>query len=124
MMSSIYFNRWVKFEEDVEEGGNRWSKPYVATLSLHSLFELRSMLLNGTICLDMQANSLEDICDNFLDIMINANQVKKLQGFSHIKLFIYADYHMQPVVYFDQSLGAAQFKYWSKSPFSVFFIHF
>jgi sodium bicarbonate transporter 10 len=42
-------SRWVKFEEDVEEGGNRWSKPYVATLSLHSLFELRSMLLNGTI---------------------------------------------------------------------------
>jgi sodium bicarbonate transporter 10 len=27
--------RWVKFEEDVEEGGNRWSKPHVATLSLH-----------------------------------------------------------------------------------------
>ena len=34
--------RWVKFEEDVEEGGNRWSKPHVATLSLHSLFQLRS----------------------------------------------------------------------------------
>jgi hypothetical protein len=67
--------RWVKFEEDVEEGGNRWSKPYVATLSLHSLFELRSMLLNGTICLDMQANTLEDICDGFLDTMSNTNQV-------------------------------------------------
>ena len=50
--------RWIKFEEDVEEGGNRWSKPHVATLSLHSLFELRSMLLNGTICLDMAANTL------------------------------------------------------------------
>jgi hypothetical protein len=33
--------RWVKFEEDVEEGGNRWSKPHVATLSLHALFQLR-----------------------------------------------------------------------------------
>ncbi|KAI8496259.1 Sodium bicarbonate cotransporter 3, partial [Branchiostoma belcheri] len=30
---------WVKFEEDVEEGGDRWSKPHVATLSLHSLFD-------------------------------------------------------------------------------------
>ena len=29
--------RWVKFEEDVEEGGNRWSKPHVATLSLYLL---------------------------------------------------------------------------------------
>ena len=67
------FFRWIKFEEDVEEGGNRWSKPHVATLSLHSLFELRSMLLNGTICLDMAANNLDDICELTLDNMINAN---------------------------------------------------
>lgn len=33
--------RWVKFEEDVEIDGNRWSKPHVATLSLHALFQLR-----------------------------------------------------------------------------------
>jgi len=65
--------RWIKFEEDVEEGGNRWSKPHVATLSLHSLFELRSMLLNGTICLDMAATNLDDICELTLDNMINSN---------------------------------------------------
>ncbi|TSM68831.1 Sodium-driven chloride bicarbonate exchanger [Bagarius yarrelli] len=53
--------RWLKFEEDVEDGGERWSKPYVATLSLHSLFELRSCIINGTVLLDMRANSLENI---------------------------------------------------------------
>ena len=53
--------RWLKFEEDVEDGGERWSKPYVATLSLHSLFELRSCLINGTVLLDMRANSIEEI---------------------------------------------------------------
>ncbi|XP_011062518.1 PREDICTED: sodium-driven chloride bicarbonate exchanger isoform X5 [Acromyrmex echinatior] len=63
--------RWIKFEEDVEEGGNRWSKPHVATLSLHSLFELRSLLLNGTVMLDMEAGSLEQIADLVLDNMIN-----------------------------------------------------
>ncbi|XP_039308127.1 sodium-driven chloride bicarbonate exchanger isoform X6 [Solenopsis invicta] len=63
--------RWIKFEEDVEEGGNRWSKPHVATLSLHSLFELRSLLLNGTVMLDMEAGSLEQISDLVLDNMIN-----------------------------------------------------
>ncbi|KAG7201565.1 hypothetical protein KM043_004313 [Ampulex compressa] len=63
--------RWIKFEEDVEEGGNRWSKPHVATLSLHSLFELRSLLLNGTVMLDMEAVSLEQIADLVLDNMIN-----------------------------------------------------
>ncbi|XP_026131067.1 sodium-driven chloride bicarbonate exchanger-like isoform X1 [Carassius auratus] len=59
--------RWLKFEEDVEDGGERWSKPYVATLSLHSLFELRSCILNGTVMLDMRANSLEEIADLVLD---------------------------------------------------------
>lgn len=63
--------RWIKFEEDVEEGGNRWSKPHVATLSLHSLFELRSLLLNGTVMLDMEAISLEQVADLVLDSMIN-----------------------------------------------------
>lgn len=59
--------RWIKFEEDVEEGGNRWSKPHVATLSLHSLFELRSLLLNGSILLDLEATSLELIVDLFVE---------------------------------------------------------
>ncbi|KAI5639659.1 HCO3- transporter family domain-containing protein [Phthorimaea operculella] len=62
--------RWIKFEEDVEEGGNRWSKPHVATLSLHSLFELRSLILNGSVILDMEANSLEQVADVVLDNMV------------------------------------------------------
>jgi sodium bicarbonate transporter 10 len=73
----------------VEEGGNRWSKPHVATLSLHSLFELRSMILNGTICLDMSAYSLEDICDLALDTMVNSNQVPILPKFTIIGLQIF-----------------------------------
>ncbi|XP_064408479.1 electroneutral sodium bicarbonate exchanger 1 isoform X2 [Latimeria chalumnae] len=59
--------RWLKFEEDVEDGGERWSKPYVATLSLHSLFELRSCIINGTVLLDMRANTIEEIADMILD---------------------------------------------------------
>ncbi|XP_017575175.1 electroneutral sodium bicarbonate exchanger 1 [Pygocentrus nattereri] len=59
--------RWLKFEEDVEDGGERWSKPYVATLSLHSLFELRSCIINGTVLLDMRADCIEEIADMVLD---------------------------------------------------------
>ena len=53
--------RWIKFEEDVEEGGERWSKPHVATLSLHSLFELRKGISTGTVLLDMNAVTLPQI---------------------------------------------------------------
>lgn len=45
----------------MEEGGNRWSKPHVATLSLHSLFELRSCIMNGGVMLDMEANDFSQI---------------------------------------------------------------
>ncbi|CAM9859719.1 unnamed protein product [Bubo scandiacus] len=58
--------RWLKFEEDVEDGSERWSKPYVATLSLRSLLDLRSCILNGTVLLDICANSIEEITNMIL----------------------------------------------------------
>uniref|UniRef100_A0A131YSQ2 Anion exchange protein n=1 Tax=Rhipicephalus appendiculatus TaxID=34631 RepID=A0A131YSQ2_RHIAP len=67
--------RWIKFEEDVEEGGDRWSKPHVSTISLHSLMELRSFILNGTVMLDMEASSLENIADLVLENMVNGGQL-------------------------------------------------
>ncbi|XP_069482374.1 electrogenic sodium bicarbonate cotransporter 1 isoform X3 [Ambystoma mexicanum] len=63
--------RWIKFEEKVEQGGERWSKPHVATLSLHSLFELRTCIEKGTILLDLEATSLPQI----VEIVIN-NQIE------------------------------------------------
>lgn len=53
--------RWVRFEEKVEEGGERWSKPHVSTLTLHSLFELRTCLQTGSIVLDLEGHSLPQI---------------------------------------------------------------
>lgn len=53
--------RWVKFEEDVEEGGNRWSKPHVATLSLHALLQLRSCLMNGVIIMDSEVKEFSEL---------------------------------------------------------------
>ena len=42
----------------MEEGGERWSKPHVASLALHSLFELRSGLTSGAVMLDMDAQNI------------------------------------------------------------------
>ncbi|XP_055369547.1 electrogenic sodium bicarbonate cotransporter 4 isoform X4 [Betta splendens] len=62
--------RWVKFEEKVEEGGERWSKPHVSTLTLHSLFELRTCLQTGSILLDLPGFSLPQIVDEVVDRQI------------------------------------------------------
>nr|CAB3266295.1 electroneutral sodium bicarbonate exchanger 1 [Phallusia mammillata] len=67
--------RWIKFEECVEEGGDRWSKPHVASLSLHSLFELRSCIVNGVVQLDMVANEITDIADLVLDQMVQSGHL-------------------------------------------------
>ncbi|XP_008421431.1 electrogenic sodium bicarbonate cotransporter 4 isoform X6 [Poecilia reticulata] len=62
--------RWVKFEEKVEEGGERWSKPHVSTLTLHSLFELRTCLQTGSILLDLEGYSLPQIVEEIVDRQI------------------------------------------------------
>ncbi|XP_072518800.1 electrogenic sodium bicarbonate cotransporter 1 isoform X2 [Salminus brasiliensis] len=68
--------RWIKFEEKVEKGGERWSKPHVATLSLHSLFELKTCIEKGTIRLDMEANSLQQIVEMITDSQIETGLLK------------------------------------------------
>ncbi|XP_073429801.1 anion exchange protein 4 isoform X3 [Dendrobates tinctorius] len=58
--------RWIRFEEKTEDGGERWSKPHVTTLSLHSLFELRTCFERGIISLDVENNTFKDIVEHTL----------------------------------------------------------
>ncbi|XP_074913247.1 anion exchange protein 4 [Buteo buteo] len=58
--------RWIKFEEKVEDGGERWSAPHVPALPLHSLFQLRTCLQKGTMLLDLDAPSFKEIIDKAL----------------------------------------------------------
>ena len=36
--------RWIKFEENLLEGAERWGKPHIASLSYHSVINLRSII--------------------------------------------------------------------------------
>ncbi|KAM6975747.1 electrogenic sodium bicarbonate cotransporter 1-like isoform 3-T4 [Tautogolabrus adspersus] len=68
--------RWIKFEEKVEKGGERWSKPHVATLSLHSLMELKTCIEKGTIMLDLEASTLPQVVEVITDSQIESGQLK------------------------------------------------
>nr|XP_057906991.1 electrogenic sodium bicarbonate cotransporter 1-like isoform X2 [Doryrhamphus excisus]XP_057907000.1 electrogenic sodium bicarbonate cotransporter 1-like isoform X2 [Doryrhamphus excisus] len=68
--------RWIKFEEKVEKGGERWSKPHVATLSLHSLMELKTCIEQGTIMLDLEASTLPQVVEMVTDSQIESGQLK------------------------------------------------
>ena len=67
--------RWIKYEENVEEGGGRWSKPHVSTVSLHSLLELRNCLLNGVVILNCEANNLEEIADELVNELLTRHDI-------------------------------------------------
>lgn len=49
---NFHCTSWIKFEEDVEEGGERWSKPHVATNTLYSYLQLRYCLQTCVMELD------------------------------------------------------------------------
>ncbi|KAL6096604.1 slc4a4 [Pungitius sinensis] len=68
--------RWIKFEEKVEAGGERWSKPHVATLSLHSLMELKTCIEKGSILLDLEASTLPQVVELITSSQIEAGQLK------------------------------------------------
>nr|BAU71495.1 putative sodium-driven chloride bicarbonate exchanger [Phreagena okutanii] len=67
--------RWVKFEEIVEEGGKRWSKPHVASLSMHAMLETRKLLLEGSTMLDLDVYTMGEMADEILDNWIDTNQL-------------------------------------------------
>jgi solute carrier family 4 (anion exchanger), member 3 len=53
--------RWIKYEEDVEEGSDRWGAPHVASLSFHSLLNLRRCLETGVVLMDLDEKDLPGV---------------------------------------------------------------
>jgi len=52
---------WVRFEEIAETVLGRWSKPHVATLMQTALLDLKNLLQNGVILLDISSNDLSTV---------------------------------------------------------------
>lgn len=70
--------RWIKYEEDVEEGSARWGKPHVASLSFHSLLNLRRCLETGVVLLDLDEKDLPGVAYRSVYLQISQSQIYKL----------------------------------------------
>lgn len=68
--------RWIKYEEDVEEGADRWGRPHVASLSFHSLLNLRRCLETGVVLMDLDEKDLPGVAYRVVE------QVNKTENFS------------------------------------------
>lgn len=53
--------RWIKYEEDLEEGADRFGRPHVASLSFHSLLNLRRCLETGVVLMDLDEKDLPGV---------------------------------------------------------------
>jgi len=60
---------WVRFEEIAENVLGRWSKPHVATLMQTALIDLKNLLQNGIILLNVQPTDLSGISRKFDKIL-------------------------------------------------------
>ncbi|XP_073840972.1 anion exchange protein Ae2 isoform X1 [Musca autumnalis] len=62
--------RWIKYEEDVQEGSDRWGKAHVSSLSFHSLLNLRRCLETGVVLLDLNEKDLPAVAYRVVEQMV------------------------------------------------------
>ncbi|KAG6446987.1 anion exchange protein 3 isoform X1 [Manduca sexta] len=69
--------RWIKYEEDVEEGSARWGRPHVASLSFHSLLNLRRCLETGVVLLDLDEKDLPGVAYRVVEAMVTDGLIEE-----------------------------------------------
>ncbi|XP_071791427.1 band 3 anion transport protein-like isoform X2 [Asterias amurensis] len=80
--SSIHWKekaRWIKFEEDREEGSDRWGKPHVASLTFNCLPQLRKGIEHGLVLLDIPETQLPAIFNVMVEGMLNVELIQPEQ---------------------------------------------
>ncbi|XP_076031452.1 band 3 anion transport protein-like isoform X2 [Oratosquilla oratoria] len=87
--------RWIKYEEDVEDGANRWGKPHIAFLNFHALFSLRRGLDTGAVLLDLEEKDLPSIAARVVDKMVACDQIPADQRDSVIKVLLLRHKHIR-----------------------------
>jgi len=72
--------RWVKYQETVEEAGNRWSKPHVSTPGLAGLLQLRRLLKTGITSLHLAAADYPAICRAVSETLVAEGVADEVTG--------------------------------------------
>ncbi|XP_050526448.1 anion exchange protein 2 isoform X2 [Daktulosphaira vitifoliae] len=87
--------RWIKYEEDVEEGTDRWGRPHVASLSFHSLLNVRRSLESGVILLDLEENNLPGIIYRVVEQMAVEELINTEDKAAVMRLLLLRHRHVQ-----------------------------
>ncbi|PVD39547.1 hypothetical protein C0Q70_02182 [Pomacea canaliculata] len=101
--------RWIKFEEDVEEGAERWGKPHVASLSFHSLLELRRGLEQGVLLFDLEASDVATIVNAVVEQMVVNDLLKEEDRGKLIRTLLLKHRHQREKTLMPKTLSLASF---------------
>lgn len=87
--------RWIKYEENVEEGADRWGRPHVSSLSFHSLLNLRKCLESGVVELDLDKEDFPSIIFNVVDMVSHEESKNNLEKRSFSKFFLITNFFLR-----------------------------
>ncbi|CAJ0562233.1 unnamed protein product, partial [Mesorhabditis spiculigera] len=77
-------SRWIKYEQVVEGGGTRFSKPHITLLSFQGLLQARNCLRRGVVVLDSTRESLSSVFDDIIRLwedraLVNDTNIKGIR---------------------------------------------
>lgn len=80
--------RWIKFEEDVEESAHRWGKPHIPCLNFYSVHDLKDILKQGNILLDLNESNLKDIAESVAEALISKGDLTEEEKNAFVSLLV------------------------------------
>ncbi|RNA30529.1 Sodium-driven chloride bicarbonate [Brachionus plicatilis] len=94
--------RWIKFVEVVEDSG-RWSKPHVATISILSIIDLKNILSNGLVYLNLKSKPFKYFVDELVENMVKENMLND-DNVMEMKKILFLPHYQQYQKDFDDQL--------------------
>lgn len=70
-------SRWIKYEQTIDPETEIWSKPFIGALEYQNIAYLKSNLQSGTVILNSQQNTFEDIIDEIAQDFINRGRLNR-----------------------------------------------
>jgi len=89
-------SRWIKYEEDLEAEVGRWGKPHVASLTFHSLINLRLCMESGTLLLDISARDLPELVHRVVEDLSEKGIIEEDQKAKVLRVLLYRHKHVHP----------------------------
>ena len=88
-------SRWIKYEEDLEAERGDWGAPHVASLSFHSLMQLRKHLEQGGLMLDTRAKDLSSLLTDLVGKLVKEGKVEEELKAKVLSVLLYRHLHVQ-----------------------------